>query len=184
LGALGSHAIDGFRWLLGVEVLQVFANLLTHVKERPDAEGQKRFVSSDDECNMLLRFADGPLAVSATGAVSLSMVEAGAPEHRLEIFGEKGALMVEGNGELWRSEVGKKAWRHVRFDLGELAPGVAASGWGRGFTAFSKLIVAALQEGQTRVDGAATFDDGYHTQLVMDAARASHEQGSWAKPGK
>ena len=184
LGALGSHAIDAFRWLLGVEIMQVFANLVTHIKERPDAEGNKRFVSSDDECNILLRFADGPLAINATGAVSLSMTEAGAPEHRLEIFGEKGSLMVEGNGELWRSEVGKKAWRHVKFDLGEIAPGVSPSGWGRGFTAFSKLIVKALQEGQTTLDGAATFDDGYRAQLVMDAARAAHEQGCWTKPGK
>jgi predicted dehydrogenase len=184
LGALGSHAIDAFRWLLGVEVLQVFANLATHVKDRPDADNHKRFVSSDDECNMLLRFADGELAHGATGAVSLSMIEAGAPEHRLEIFGEKGALMIEGNGELWRSEVGKKAWRHVKFPLGDIAPGIAPSGWARGFTAFSQLIVNALREGRTTVDGAATFEDGYCAQLVLDAARASHEQGSWAKPGK
>jgi predicted dehydrogenase len=184
LGALGSHAVDGFRWFLGAEVLQVFANLSTHVKDRPDAEGHKRFVSSDDECNLLLRFADGPLTQSTTGTVSLSTIEAGAPEHRLEIFGEQGALMIEGNGELWRAKVGQKAWKHHKFDLGEIAPGMGANGWARGFTAFSKLIVKALQEGKTKVDGAATFDDGYHIQLVLDAARNAHDRGSWAKPGQ
>ena len=184
LGAVGSHAIDAFRWLLGVEVMQVFANLATHVKERQDADGKKRFVTTDDECNMLLRFADGDLAKGATGAVSLSLVEAGAPEHRLEIYGAKGSLMVEANGELWLSNVGEKAWRHVKFDLGELAPGINPSGWGRGFTAFAKLIIKALQEGQKTVGGAATFDDGCQTQLVMDAARAAHEQGCWVRPGK
>ena len=41
--------------------------------------------------------------------------------------------------------------------------------------------VAALRAGQTTVEGAATFEDGYRTQLVLDAARRSHESGCWEK---
>jgi len=52
-------------------------------------------------------------------------------------------------------------------------------GWARGFTAFSRKIVAALREGHASVDGAATFEDGYRTQLVLDAARRSHEKRCW-----
>ncbi|MGH9944701.1 MAG: hypothetical protein ACRD9R_20325 [Pyrinomonadaceae bacterium] len=33
------------------------------------------------------------------------------------------------------------------------------------------------------VEGAANFDDGHQTQLVLDAARRSRESGCWAKPG-
>lgn len=54
---------------------------------------------------------------------------------------------------------------------------MAEGSWSRGFTAFSKKIVAALNAGSTTVDGAATFADGYRTQLVLDAARRSDESG-------
>jgi hypothetical protein len=55
------------------------------------------------------------------------------------------------------------------------------SGWGRGFTIFSRKIVDALRAGETTVEGAATFADGYRTQVVLDAARRSFEKGSWQR---
>jgi len=42
-------------------------------------------------------------------------------------------------------------------------------------------IVAAVREGRQSVTEAATFDDGYRVQLVLDAARASNESGCWLK---
>src|SRR5215204_4884657 len=48
LGAIGSHAIDSFRWMLGTEVTSVFAMLSTHIKQRPDkSSGTIREVTSD-----------------------------------------------------------------------------------------------------------------------------------------
>lgn len=179
LGAIGSHVIDGFRWLLGAEVAEVFCNLATHVPERKDENGKVREVTTDDETNMILRFSDSELTQGSTGAISLSMIESGKPEHRLEIFGSRGALMVEENGQLWRSAVGDVEWKKVETDRGELAAGMRDGGWARGFTAFSQKIVEALRAGRTTVDGAATFEDGYRTQLVLDAARRSNERGCW-----
>ena len=181
LGAIGSHVIDGFRWMLGTEVSEVFGNLATHVRQREDHEGKLRNVTTDDEANLLLRFADSDLTEGATGNVSLSMVEAGEPTHRLEIFGSKGALRVEESGYLWHANVGEAEWRRVEIDRGELARGIRDSGWARGFTVYSQKIVDALQSGQTTVEGAATFEDGYRTQLVLDAARRSHASGGWVK---
>ena len=177
LGAIGSHVIDGFRWILGTEVSEVFCNLATHIRERKDESGARREVTTDDETNMILRFSDSELTEGATGAASLSMVESGKPEHRLEIFGSRGALMVEENGRLWQSRSGEGEWKQVETDPGELAEGMRDGGWARGFTAFSRKIVEALNEGRTSVDGAATFEDGYRTQLVLDAARRSDEGG-------
>ena len=54
-------------------------------------------------------------------------------------------------------------------------------GWARGFTGFSKQIVDVLRDGRTSVDGAATFEDGYRTQLVLDTARKSNETGCWVR---
>ncbi len=181
LGAIGSHVIDGFRWLLGADVSEVCCNLATHVRERRDHDGQLREVTTDDEANLLLRFGDDELTEGATGNASMSLVESGEPEHLLEIFGARGALRVKDNGDLFMSHVGEGAWRRVETDRGELAPGMRDGGWSRGFTAFSQKIVDALRAGKTTVEGAATFADGYRTQLVLDAARRSNDSGCWAR---
>lgn len=182
LGAIGSHAVDGFRWLLGAEVAEVCGSLVTHVAERPSKEtGEMQRVTTDDEANLLLRFAQSELTRNATGAISLSMVEAGRPEHRTEIFGSRGALMIEESGELWRSGIGAGEWKRVETGRGELAEGMRDSGWSRGFTILARHIVEALRAGRNTVEGAATFQDGYRTQLVLDAARKSNENGCWAE---
>ena len=181
LGAIGSHVVDGFRWVLGAEVSEVCCNLATHIREREDESGTPREVTTDDEANLLLRFADSELTEGATGNASMSLVGPGKPEHRLEIFGSRGALMIEESGELWQSKVGDGEWKRVGSDRGELAKGMRDSGWARGFTAFSKRIVEALREGRATVEGAATFEDGYRTQAVLDAGRRSDESGCWAK---
>ena len=182
LGAIGSHLIDAFRWLLDAEVSEVFCNLATHVRSRRDEGGTVHKVTTDDEANLLLRFGDGNLTDGATGNASMSMVEAGASAHRIEIFGAQGALKVDGNGYVWTAKVGDGDWTSVETDRGELAPGMAEGSWSRGFTAFSKNIIDALGAGKTTVDGAATFEDGYRTQLTLDAARRSNESGCWSEP--
>ena len=179
LGAIGSHVVDGFRWLLNTEVSEVMANLATHIPKRKDAEGKMREVTSDDEANLMLRFADSELTEGATASASMSLVEAGRPEHCLEIFGSTGALMIHENGDLWQANVGEGDWRRVEVPRADLAPGMRDGGWSRGFTIFSRKIVEALAAGRTAVAGAATFTDGYQTQLVLDAARRSHERGCW-----
>jgi predicted dehydrogenase len=181
LGAIGSHVIDGWRWLLGAEVREVIGNLATHIRERKDETGKLREVTTDDEANLLVRFTDNELTEGSTGSASMSLVESGKPEHRLEIFGSAGALMIEESGELWQSKVGEAEWQRVETDQGELAQGMRDGGWARGFTAFSKRIVEALRAGGTTVEGAATFEDGYRTQLVLDAASRAHESGCWTK---
>jgi predicted dehydrogenase len=175
LGAIGSHVIDAFRWLLGTEVSEVFCNLATHVRERKDDDGKVREVTTDDEANMLLRFNDGDFTEGATGNASMSMVESGDSAHAVEVFGSRGAIKVDGIGSLWQANAGAGEWTSVDGDRGELAPGMAEGIWSRGFTALSKRIIEALRAGRTNVEGAATFADGYRTQMVLDAARQSNQ---------
>jgi predicted dehydrogenase len=178
LGAIGSHAVDTLYWLLFAGVSHVSASLTAHVRERRDAStGEARAVTSDDEALLLLNFDDGAVTEKATGAVSISMTEAGRPEHRVAVFGSEGALMIEGAGELWHARLGEGDWRRVPTDSAPLASGLRDNEWSRGFTVFARGIVAALQDGRTTVDSAATFDDGHRTQLVLDAARAAHASG-------
>ena len=181
LGAIGSHVVDAFRWLLNTEVSEVIGELSTHVPGRKDAAGTLRAVTTDDEAHLLLRFADSEVTQRATGNASLSMVQAGASAHLIEIFGSGGAVKVDGVGQVWTGQSGDTEWTSVETDPGELAPGMAEGIWSRGFTAFSKKIIEALREGRTTVAGAATFEDGYRTQLVLDACRRANETNCWQR---
>jgi predicted dehydrogenase len=179
LGAIGSHAIDSFRWMLGMEVSGVFGMLTTHIKQRPEKTTGTREVTSDDEAKLLFRFKDGNGNTGVTGAARLSVVESGKYENRLEVYGTTGALMVEEGGQLWHSPLGSGAWRPVQVDLDHMAKGMRESSWSRGFTAFSVAIVEALRSGKNSVRDGATFEDGHRVQLVLDAARKSNETGGW-----
>src|ERR1041385_1105068 len=161
LGAIGSHVVDSFRWTLSAEVTKVLGMLTTHIKERPDKNGGGlRPVTTDDEAKLLFQFSDGPHTEGATGAASISVVESGKYESRLEIYGTKGALMVEETGELWLSPTGSGTWRPVQVDQDHMAQGMREGSWSRGFTAFSVAICEALRAGRTTVKDAATFADG------------------------
>jgi predicted dehydrogenase len=185
LGAIGSHVVDSFRWMLSTEVTQALGMLSTHIKQRPDkGNGGMRPVTTDDEAKLLFRFADGPHTQDTTGAASVSVVESGKYENRLEIYGTRGALMVEETGELWLSPTGSGAWRPVQVEQDHMAQGMRTSSWSRGFTAFSIAIVEIMRAGRTTVKDAATFEDGYRVQLVLDALRASNESGCWVTVGQ
>jgi predicted dehydrogenase len=184
LGAIGSHVIDSFRWMLGTEVTRALGMLTTHIKERRDkSSGGTRPVTTDDEAKLLFQFADGPHTDGATGAAALSVVESGKYENRVEIYGTKGALMVEETGELWLSPAGSGTWRPVQVDQDHMAQGMRESSWSRGFTAFACRIVEAMRSGRKTVDGAASFEDGYRVQVVLDAIRESNERGCWVDIG-
>ncbi len=178
LGAIGSHAVDALHWLLGTNVSHVSAALATNVLERRDPEsGEPRRVTADDEASLLVDFVDGGAAERATGVVSISMAEAGRPEHTVEVFGTEGALRLDGAGALSRARVGGGEWQAVEAEAAPLAEGLHDNEWARGFTVFAREIIKALGEGRTTIEGAATFEDGHRTQLVLDAARAAHASG-------
>ncbi|MDT5269782.1 MAG: hypothetical protein QOH49_1968 [Acidobacteriota bacterium] len=178
LGAIGSHAVDALHWLLGTRVSHVSASLAAHVAERRDPEsGEPRRVTADDEASLLVNFEDGGAAERATGVVSISLAEAGTPEQTIEVFGTDGAVRIDGAGRLWRARVGEGAWQRVEAEAAPLADGLRDNEWARGFTVFAREIIDALREGRTGVEGAATFDDGHRTQLVLDATRSAHASG-------
>jgi predicted dehydrogenase len=178
LGAIGSHALDTLHWLLGSRVSHVSASLASPVAERRDpASGEMRRVTADDEASLLVNFEDGGAAERATGVVAVSLGEPGAPEHTVEVFGADGALRLDGAQRLWRARVGEGAWQRVEAEEAPLAEGLRDNEWSRGFTAFAREIIDALREGRAGVEGAATFDDGHHIQLVLDAARSAHASG-------
>jgi predicted dehydrogenase len=180
LGAINSHIIDSFRWFLGTEVSSVFCQLQTHVKRRPLDAGGFRDVTTDDEANMLLRFADSELTDDATGLVSASMLEQPEYVNRLEIFGTDGAIRIDHRGEVFITKSGEVDWTEIEVGFGEPIPGVADTGFSRGFMEFAPKIVEAIRERKIEIDYAATFEDGLKVQRVLDAARRSNTTGEQA----
>lgn len=183
LGALGSHMIDTLHWLLDSQISDVSALLSTHISELPDSDdGAVRAVTSDDSAKMLVRLSDGAYTEGTTGSITMSAIESGPAEHRVEVFGAHGALMTDQTGRLYHAEWGAGEWKLIETTTVKAAVGMNDNEWGRGFTLFSRAIVEALRAGETTIDGAATFDDGHRTQLVLDAARRSNESRCWVTP--
>ena len=176
LGAINSHVIDSLNWFLGTKISSVFCQLQTHVKRRP-FHGETREVTTDDEANMLLRFADSELTDDATGLVSVSMVEQPEYLNRIEFFGTEGSIRVDHRGELFAAKNGQAEWTPMEVDLGESVPGGPDTGFSRGFMAFAPKIVEAIRNGDTAIEHAATFRDGVEVQRVLDAARESNSKG-------
>jgi len=181
LGAVNSHIIDSFNWFLGTEISSVFCQLQSHVKKRPLPHGGFRDVTTDDEANMILRFADGELTEDATGLVSVSMTEQPNYKNYIEFFGTEGAIKVEHRGDAYIAKSGENDWREIETELGIPLPGVADTGFSRGFMDFAPKIVDAIIEGKTEIEHAATFDDGLKVQKVLDAARESNGSGNIVK---
>ena len=177
LGAIGSHAIDTMQWFLGTDISSVFCQLQTHVKQRKDGNGDLRQVTTDDETNMILRFADSDLTEDATANVSLSMVEFPDYQHSIEFVGTEGSLKVLYLGEIFSTKKGETNWTQMDFEFEKSIDGIFNSGFPGGFVAFAPKIIEAIQTGKTEIEQAATFDDGLKVQKILDAARLSDEKG-------
>lgn len=182
LGAIGSHIIDSFLWFLGAEISTVFCQLQTHIKKRKDAKsGELREVTSDDEANLILRFAENDLTEDATGMVSISMVEYPKYENYIEFFGTSGAIRIDYLGEIFLAKAGETDWRKIETDIGKAPAEIFDSGFPSGFMSFAEKIVEAILHEKTEIEYAATFADGLKVQKVLDAAHESNESGKTVK---
>ena len=181
LGAIASHVVDSLFWFLDADISSVICQLHTHIKERRDVSGLMKAVTSDDESNMLLRFADSTLTADATGLISISMTEMPKYRNRMEFYGENGSMSVDELGEVSIAKRGDVDWTPIDVDLGRAIPGVPDTGFSRGFMEFAPRIIDAIRQQQTHIEYAATFKDGLRTQRVLDAAVRSNESGCAVK---
>lgn len=209
LGAIGSHAVDALRWILG-EVVQVRGRLETVIPERFDpATGAVRAVTSDDRASARLRFASGAVA-----RIEISLVEA-ERAHLLAIRGDAAWARVEEQRPLCttrlpaprpddadRDDLGwtdglVEAWRagpaadgeeeEVKEDLDQDLPpsselGIPDTDWARAFLRMMRRAVVAIDHG-TELEGAAGFEEGHRTQKVLDAIRRAARSSAWEEVG-
>lgn len=182
LGAIASHIVDSLHWFLGTDIASISCQLQTNVKERRDASGEMRPVTSDDESNMLLRFADSELTADATGLVSVSMTEGPKYVNRVEFYGTGGTMRVDYFGQVFIANAGETDWTETQVDLGKPIAGLLDNGFPRGFMAFAPVLIDAIRNDHTEIEHAATFADGVKVQRVLDAARESDASGRSIEP--
>jgi predicted dehydrogenase len=176
LGAIGSHIVDTFHWLLGTDIFSIYCQLNTHVKQRKDPDGVIRDVTSDDEALLLLRFNDSHVNENATGTIEMSMVEFPDYQFYFEFCGTEGSLKIDYKGEIYLAKR-NEGWKPIEVKIGKGIEGLFDSGFPSGFTEFAPKIIEAIHEGKNEIEHAATFEDGLRVQKVLDAARESDEKG-------
>jgi len=178
LGALGSHAVDSLRHVLG-EVDLVRGTLHTAIKSRLDpVSGQERGVTADDFAGAWLRFRSGLLATIETSVIE------GERRHEFSVTGTEGTIRVVEQGPLLAS-FGPDGGHQ---SLEEHTPpddlpsnrelGIPDTDWARSFLRMARALVHSIRSG-TPDPVAATFEDGHRSQLVLDAIRRSTETADW-----
>lgn len=181
LGSVASHAFDYISWLFG-SVSRLSGYLNCAIPERPDPQDGDKMkpVNADDTCLITMELEDGtPLQLS------ISSVTYGGRGHWVEIYGEKGTLVLGSSNlkdyvhgfELLAAPVGKslkkvsipKKYDFERvFTDGRLAP----------FVRVIDRLVAAIDAGKSLVP---SLQEGVYSQLLMDLTHQSHQQKSWVK---
>jgi predicted dehydrogenase len=171
LGAVGSHAIDAFRYLAG-EIQQVKATLNTVIAERPHGDDW-RAVTSDDFAALHVRFEHG-----AVGTILLSVTAAVDEPTTITIHGEQGGLRLRGEGLELASLGGE--WTTVIPEEQSKRPGNSPGGaFGTGTLHLARALRKAIDEhDREALLPAATFRDGLQQQRALDAARRSDADGS------
>ncbi len=179
LGALGSHAIDALRWLIG-EIEEVTGDVATVVPGRVDPEtGNLRPVETDDYCSFLVHFA-GDSGYRASGVVVLSAVFASGGKNQIAIAGELGTIILDGDERLSVAAGFNREFEDMSVaDPARTISEIPGNIWSRSFYHLACKVIASLKSGKSTVEGAATFEDGLRCQQVIDAIHRSHKTREW-----
>lgn len=176
LGSIGSHAFDYANWLFG-PAKEISAVLSTSVARRPDAgTGKMKEVDSDDVGAIALTLADGTLC-----QITLSAVSYGGRGHWVEVYGEKGALVL-GNGsqtdyvngfKVFFTEAGG-AQKEMPTPERLVFPKVYSDGRIAPFIRVVDHWTKCIEFDQVVAPG---MDEGVYSQLLMDLTHRSSEEG-------
>lgn len=174
LGDLGSHATDFARLLVG-EVAGVSANLSTHIALNSSPEGT--IDPADDSAMLMLDFESGAQGLIHVSAVS--HIGNRVWDQRMLLHGDAGSIEVsstiagttisgskEGEKEFQPLPIPDRYWENA--DKKNPFSVFTTQSVG------ARLFIDSILEDK---DVSPGFEDGLVVQKVLDAARASHEQG-------
>ena len=159
LGDLGCHMIDLIRFITGCEFTRITADMDTFIHKRPLPNGEgEGDVTVDDYINMAGQL-EGPIAAN----LSISRYAYGRGNYqRIEIYGDNGAIRynLEDRDEL-EINIGNEPMKQSHIWCTVPTPGRFNSNQAQSFAD----ILNGCGDGL-----AATMEDGWKTQKVIDAA--------------
>jgi predicted dehydrogenase len=157
IGAWGSHAVDGIRWMHG-PVVAARAECRVTVTERPDRDGVMRRCDAEDAFSATLDVEGG-----TTVAIDTSFAAAATLAQRIVILGAEGVLESVGDARL---TLRRTDGTREEFDapVGDGDPhDVPMLRW-------AAVVRDAVQAGAAP-PGAPTFEDGVECVRVLDELR-------------
>lgn len=198
LNAIGSHLIDLARFLVG-EVSEVSCDLVRHMPARPDLDGTKRKVTSDDGFALRMKFGASSLAFGGPCCCNVTTVS-GYTSFAFEAVGSFKTIRFDGAGKLWEVSNGDAGGGWSLIDPPKWRPVEPVLPWDElvlqekirqsvlavhgifaiGFAFFAHRIVKALRSGQRELHDAASFEDGLAVQRVLQTCRKSSAAKRWA----
>lgn len=181
LGAIGSHVFDYISWLFG-EIDSISGYLGCTITERPDPldNNQLKPVTADDTSLIMLELSNGTPV-----QVSLSSVTYQGRGHWVEIYGEKGTLVLgsdnlidyvhgfklyasDGNNPLQEIPIPTRLDFPQVYSDGRLAPVI-------------RVVDQLVQNIHNQENTAPSLKEGIYSQLLMDLTHQSHRQKQWLK---
>ncbi len=177
LGAIGSHSFDYIEWLFG-PVQRLSAHLSTAITTRSDDSGQPCPVDADDTCTIQFTLQD-----QTPGTLCLGTALWKGQGHWLRVHGAQGTLVVGSDNlkdyvhgfKLWRADPGQDLTEVVIpqrlafpqiYQDGRLAPFISLAG----------RMLRAIETGTPMIP---SLKEGLRSQILIDTARQSHQQGRW-----
>lgn len=183
MGALGSHAIDAFRWIFG-DINAVCGVIDTVITERKDpVSGQMLPNETDDYTSFLLKYTNHNGRTSH-GSIRLSALYASGGKNNITVVGSNGTLVMDGDETLLGAIGYNRQFEDLSLvDRARENSVIPDNIWARSFYHMAREIVQALREGRTEIAQAASFQDGLMCQEIIDAVRRSNEEQRWIHVG-
>ena len=170
LGEVASHQVDLLRWFLG-DVASARGRIHTFTRERADAEGVVRPVTSDDYATVSLTFQSGALA-----EIVLSAAGGSNAGRRIEVHGDGGSLALDAEERLWGwSEGASEAEELTEPETEPSLIDYPGDYYSPAYLRLVERLAQAMSEGG-HPEPAASFADGLAVQRVLDAARETTGQ--------
>jgi len=178
LGSLGSHAFDYINWLFG-PVHKLNAHLITAISERVNpTTGKIQSVNTDDTCILSLELANGTPC-----QISISAVVHAPKTHRLEVYGDKGTLVLESDNQkdyihgfrVWGSQPGEPL-TEIAIPKQFLFPQHYNDGR---ICAFIRVVDEWVKGISNKQQITPSLKEGVYSQLLMDLSHDSNQRGNW-----
>ena len=173
LGAMGSHYVDLARYWLG-DFAEVSGSLRTWQRSALDGEGRSREVTSDDGFALV-----GSMRSGAAVTVHMSFAVRPGPPRRVELYGERGAVVIEGDelapagARVLLTRPGESAPSEVDVPPLALSDAVRASAVPR-FGLMIEKLLGAIEGGERP---SPDIEEALRCQEVLDAVRRSSDEG-------